>query len=272
MRRLWPEFLVLALFLLADLLLEGLAAAAAGLAAGFAAFGVLLLTGRKKPGLIVEGVLFGAISAAGELIDFPGGRLILMELILGCALLTSVLFRRNLLKGMTAGLGGSLLAGERGRTLSLILGGLFCTHGAVYVILEKLGAADTLMGAVLFAALYITAIRLFSSLSKKADRKELPLLVRSEGRTVLIHNGETLGHMLMEKGPSGTATVFEPVPAVAPERFLDRLEECLGGLGYSSLVLSGWRGEDIELEISGFSRSGDGWRKPLRRRSMRVRG
>lgn len=119
---LWPELLVLLLFLASDFFLTGMAAAAGGLGAGLVSFLVLLVAGRRKPSLLVEGLLFGGVTALGVVVDFPGGNLILMELVIGVIFLISVPLGWDLLEKMTGKYGRGLLLRGFGGVLALALG------------------------------------------------------------------------------------------------------------------------------------------------------
>jgi len=45
-------------------------------AAGLLAYLILLAFKKNRPGLIVEGFVFGGITALGEAVNYPGGTLI----------------------------------------------------------------------------------------------------------------------------------------------------------------------------------------------------
>lgn len=264
MTALWPEFLVLVLFLAGDLLWSGIASAAAGLAAGILSFLVLLLFGRRKPGLIAEGVVFGGVTALGEIVSFPGGTVILMELVLGLILLVSVLFRWNIMEKMAGGMGKGFISSEGQGVLTAAMGAVFTLHSMIYAVLDWNGAGGLLTGISVFAGLYLIALRLSSKRIREAERAALPVIMDGPGdRSALKKNGSVLGTMILNDRGRRTAAITEPTLGVAPGEFLRDLEICLRRAGFRFLVLDDWQEDVLELEMDGFTKVQGCWKKPL---------
>ena len=261
---LWPELLVLVLFLAGDLFWDGMASAAAGAAAGVVSFLVLLLFRRKKPALILEGFVFGGITALGETVAFPGGTVIFMELILGLILSFSALFRWNIIEKMAGGLGKGFISSAGQGILTAVMGGIFTLHSVVYAILTYLGAGDLLTGVILFAVLYIAALKLYASRIKEADRSEMPILFKDrEDGFVLKKKNENLGTFALNDKGRGTAVVSGVSTQVSTGEFLAALEKCLRREGFRFLLVHNWQEDELELEMDGYSRFQEFWRKPL---------
>lgn len=264
MRRLWPELMVLVLFLTGDILWNGMASAAAGAAAGLVSFLVLLLFHRRKPGLLLEGLLFGGVTALGTVVSFPGGTVILMELLLGVILLSSSFLGLNIMERMAGGLGKGLVSASGSQVLSVALGSVFTVHAAVYALLVSQGSGGTVLGIALFTVLYLGAIKYSSRSIRKHEIASLPTLSRREnGVTVLLRNDEPLGEFKLTDEGAGTAAVFSPVlSAVIPE-FLKALGSSLKQNGFRWVVIHDWAGDELELEIDGFTSFDGKWKKRL---------
>ncbi len=264
MKKLWPELLVFVLFLLGDLLWDGLALAAAGVAAGFLAFGILLLFRKKKPGLIVEGLLFGGITALGELVDYPGGTLILMELVLGLILMVSVLSGKNIISKMTGGLGRGLFSEQQSRILSVTLGSVFIIHAVFCTIIAFSGFLNWWIGGVLFFLMYLTALRTSRARMNSALRDSLPALVEEpDGVYNLEVSGQISGRILLT-GETGSAVTAETISIESmPHEFLKQLETVMKRRGMRSITVDCWIGDEIELEMQGYTCINGKWRKRL---------
>lgn len=264
MIQLWPELLVLLLFLASDFFLTGMAAAAGGLGAGLVSFLVLLIAGRRKPSLLVEGLIFGGVTALGVVIDFPGGNLILMELVIGVIFLISVPLGWDLLEKMTGKYGRGLLPAGGSGILALALGMVFTIHGAVYAFLAMSGSGGVILGAAFFAVLYLAALRLSSPFMKRARGKTCPEIVeKAEGEAVLKRGDTVLGEVTLQPGASGLVRVTSIEARVPWDAFLPALEEGLKMRGFFSVLITSWEGDPLELEMNGFVDTPGGWRKRL---------
>ncbi|MCK5035985.1 MAG: hypothetical protein KAS73_08855 [Candidatus Sabulitectum sp.] len=264
MKKLWPEFLVLGLFLLGDVLWDGLISAAAGAGAGIFAFLILLFFKIKKPGLIVEGLLFGGITALGEFVDFPGGTIILMELVLGAILLVSMIIGRNLITAMAGGLGKGLFSKSQYRILSMTLGSVFLLHAVLSVIMALCGFLNWWSGGILFLLLYFFALGLSRSGMKKAVMKSMPELVEeNEGIYRLEAEGRTSGKMYLTGETSNTTTIQIISMELRPHEFLKQLEMAMKRRGVRGLSIDCWDGDEIELEIQGYVNINEVWKKRI---------
>ncbi|MCK5841829.1 MAG: hypothetical protein KAH31_06665 [Candidatus Sabulitectum sp.] len=264
MKKLWPEFLVLGLFLLGDVLWDGLTSAAAGAGAGIFAFLILLFFKIKKPGLIVEGLLFGGITALGEFVDFPGGTVILMELVLGAILLVSMITGRNLITAMAGGLGKGLFSRSQYRILSMTLGSVFLLHGVMSVIMALYGFLNWWSGGILFLLLYSFALGISRSGMRKVVIKSMPELVEdNEGNYLLEVEGRTSGKLRLAEETSNTTTIQLISMELRPHEFLKQLEIAMKRRGIRSLAIDCWDRDEIELEIQGYVKINEVWKKRI---------
>ncbi len=264
MKQLWPELLVLVLFLLGDILWDGLASAAAGVAAGLLSFILLLAFRKKKPGLIIEGLIFGGITALGDLVKYPGGTLILMELVFAVILLVSILSRRNILAGMAGGLGKGLFSDQQYRILTRTLGYVFLIHSLVCTILAVLGFLNKQFGGILFLVVYLLALKLSKSGMKNAVLDSLPVLMEEEeGVYRLETNGLISGRLRLADETSTTVTARIVSLESQPHEFLLKLEIAMKRRGIRGLTIDSWNWDEIELEMDGFVKIEEKWRKRL---------
>ena len=262
MKTLWPELLVLVLFLIGDIFFTGLEAAAAGVVAGLSAYLVLFFTGKKKPALIVEGFVFGAVTALGTIVQFPGGSLILMELVLGLILLISVPVGWNLLERMSRGLGKGLFSSEQARIMSIALGSAFTLHALVFAGLHLMGFGNPWIGIVLFSVLYIVSLRLSAGKMRSLRKEESPAISDTgDGLFKLTLKNDLLGTFRLTDG--SLAEVSEVHLQVEEHRFLSNLEVCLKKLGFTSVSISQWQESELELQMRGYSLFDGKWRRTL---------
>jgi len=264
MKKLWPELLVLVLFLLGDILWDGLASAAAGVAAGLLSFILLLAFRKKKPGLIIEGLIFGGVTALGELVDYPGGTLILMELALAVILLVSVFSGRNILAGMAGGLGKGLFSDQQSRILSKTLGFVFLIHSLLCTILALLGFFNWQTGGFLFLAGYLLALKLSKPGMKNAALDSLPVLVEEEESICRLEtHGSVVGKLTLTDENSTSVTARIISMELPPHDFLSKLEIAMKRRGIRGLIIECWNWDEIELEMDGFVKNEGKWRKRL---------
>ncbi len=264
MKKLWPEFLVLGLFLLGDVLWDGLASAAAGAGAGVFAYLILLFYKIRKPGLIVEGLLFGGITALGTFVAYPGGTIILMELVLGAILLVSLITGRNLIAAMAGGLGKGLFSESQYRILSIVMGSVFLLHAVVCTILALSGFLSWWIGGILFLLFYFPALGFSRSGMKKAVLKSIPELVeQNDGSHVLKAEGRTSGKIRLTGETSNTTIVQMISMELKPHEFLKQLEIAMKRRGVRGLSIDCWDTDEIELEIQGYAKINGVWKKRI---------
>lgn len=264
MKKLWPELLVLVLFLLGDLLWDGIASAAAGAAAGFLAFLILLLFKKKKPGLIIEGLLFGSITALGELVDYPGGTLILMELVFAVILLVSVLSGKDIISRMAGGLGKGLFSEQQSRILSVTLGSVFLFHSALCTILALLGFFSWLIGGILFFVTYLLGLQMSRAGMKRAVRDSLPVLLEEKEGIYRLELRGLISGKIRLTSETGITVIAEIVSIESkPHEFLNQLETVMKRRGMRSFSIDCWIGDEIELEMQGFIAFDGKWRKRI---------
>jgi len=263
-KKLWPEFLVLGLFLLGDVVWDGLISAAAGAGAGIFAYLILLFFKIKKPGLIVEGLLFGGITALGEFVDFPGGSIILMELVFGIILLSTAFFGKNIIHKMAGGLTRGLFSESQSRLLSIVLGSLLLAHSLLCTVLAVLGFLNWLVGGILFLAMYLLALRISKASMKNAVLNSLPVLVQEEDNIYRLEAGGVISGRIRLKDETGTMVTTELMLVESkPHEFLKQLEIALGRRGIRSYIIESWSWDEIELEMQGFRNINGKWIRKL---------
>ncbi|MCK5785085.1 MAG: hypothetical protein KAH54_00855 [Candidatus Sabulitectum sp.] len=264
MKILWPELLVLVLFLLGDLLWDGFASAAAGAGAGLLAFLILLAFKKKKPGLIVEGLTFGGITALGEFVDYPGGTLLLMELVFAVILLVSVISGKDIISRMAGGFGRGLFSEQQSRVLSMTLGSVFLLHSLLCTILVLLGHFSWWVGSILFAVMYLLALRMSKAGMKSAILDSLPILIEEKDCFYCLKvDGLVTGRIQIIEEAGATSTVGISVVETEPHKFLKQLEAALKRRGTRNLTVEGWSLDEIEMEMQGFVKFDGKWRKRL---------
>ncbi len=264
MKKLWPEILVLVLFLLGDLLWDGLNAAFAGVTAGILAFSILLCFKKKKPALLVEGLLFGGITALGEFVDYPGGNIILMEVIFGVILLVSAFSGKNLLMKMAGGLAKGLFSESQARILSMTLSSVLLLHSTICTILALTGLLSWWLGAVLFFVIYMIALRLSQSGMKKSIQESKPVFVETDHDSFVLKKVEViLGEIRFSRDMS-TMVITEVVSiGLKPHEFLRQLEIAAKLVFIKNLNIENWELDEIELEMQGFSNIEGVWKKRI---------
>jgi len=252
-RNLLPELFVLVLFLLGDLFWDGYASAAAGVAAGLLAFTILAVFKKGRPGLIVEGLVFGGITALGEAVNYPGGTLILMELVFAVVLLVSVLAGGNIISHVTGGIGRGLFSSRQSQILSKTLGTAFLVHSLVCTVLALLGYLEWWSGGILFVFVYLLSLRAGRSKMKNALLETLPLLVEEDYGVYRIEKLGVISGKIRLPGQTGAVFSVE-IASINSEQheFLKQLESVAAGLGKSGIALENWTGDEIELEIRGY--------------------
>ncbi|GEM_PF-1443107 len=263
-KKLLPELLVLALFLTGDLFWDGYASAASGVAAGLLAYIILAVFKKSRPGLIVEGLVFGGITALGEAVNYPGGTLILMELVFAVVLLVSVLAGGDIISHMTGGIGRGLFSRRQSQILSTTLGAAFFLHSAVCTALALAGKLEWWSGGILFAAVYLLSLRASRSKMKKALLETVPLLVKEQDGVYCVEKlGAISGRVRLPEEAGIVFTVEIVSIHTEQHEFLKQLETIATGLGKPGIVLKNWPGDEIEPEMRGYTQTGENWRKRL---------
>jgi len=257
MAALWPELLVAVLFLVGDIFWDGSAAGIAGFAAGVVSFLAFLPFGVRKPGLLAEGAVFGVMA-------FLGAGLIHAEALMGILLLLSAFLRWNLPGRMAGGALKGLLGKDGVRVMSFSMGTVFLLHAVAYAILEREGVGGTVNGAILFAAMYFSALAVTSRRLRKRTAASRPVITMMEGETAVlqINASEVLTFILSSPGARKAVVEFLS-PKVPDSRILKALSCALRIDGYDSVVITQWNGDSLDLEMDGFRETPGGWMKPL---------
>ncbi len=257
-----PELVVLALFLTSDLFWDGYVSAAAGIVAGIVAFLLLLVFKKRKPALVIEGLIFGGITALGEFVDYPGGTVILMELVIAFVLLISLLFGADVISKMLGDIGRGLFSQRQSRVLSITLGSVLLVHSLVSTVLAVSGLLTWWIGGIVFLLLYLPALRLSGSRMKSAVTDSMPLLVEDgEGVFKLVAEGMVSGTIKLPAEAETVVTADICSVEVPSHEFLRQLEAAMRNRGLPGMILNGWTRDEIELEIAGFILINGKWRK-----------
>ncbi len=262
MRKLWPELLVLVLFLAGDMLWNGFASAAAGVGAGLLAFVILLFFKKKKPALIVEGLFFGGITALGEFFYYPGGTLLLMELVFGIVLITASFLGKDIISRMAGGFSKGLFSEQQSGILSKALGSVLLIHAALCTLLALGGYLRWWSGGVLFILMYMIALGKSRTKMKNAAQNSLPALVEeAEGLYRLEKQGTFCGSLRLMSEDGIIADTEVVTLEIAPHEFISILEETLRKKGFRGIAIDTWPYDEIELEMKGYSLLDGKWRK-----------
>ncbi len=262
MKNYWPELLVLVLFLLGDFVWNGFASALAGVGAGLLAFVILLFFKKKKPALIVEGLLFGGITALGEFFYYPGGNLLLMELVFGVVLITASFLGKDVFSIIAGGFGKGLFSKQQSTILSKTLGSVLLIHASLCTLLALGGYLSWWSGGVLFILIYMIALRKSRMKMKNAAQSSLPVLVEeTKGLYRLEKQGTICGclRLITEDGIIGDAEVV--TLEIAPHEFICILEDAFRKRGFRGIAIDTWPYDEIELEMKGYLLLDGKWRK-----------
>ena len=246
------------------MLWNGFASAAAGVGAGLLAFVILLFFKKRKPALIVEGFLFGGLTAAGELIEYPGGTILLTELVFSLILLLSVLAGKDIVSRMTGDFGKGLFSATQSRVVSITLGSVFFFHSVLCSVLALFGCTSPWIYGILFVLVYVLASKSAKKQMKSAAQSDLPVLVANgDGFFTLERENRPLGGVRLIS-ESGRAALLEITSLDSePHDFLSQLQVALRRRGIKSFTISSWSFDEIELEMAGFINSEGKWKKMI---------
>ncbi len=258
---------VLAVYVAADILLEGPAAAAAVMAAGVLEVVLLRILGRRRePAPLVEAAALALLVLLSWLLGragYGGSAWPLMELLLGGALAVSALRGRPWLLSMAERAGFPLPGGSAMRRASLVLGVMLLVHGlflAVMVLLD--GSPPLLAGIVSLALLYLGALAFIRRSSGRGEAA--PTLERGGDSELVLFSpsGTELGRLELDPGAVCRVRVREIAGGVDPHELLGCLEEALRG-GARVLCVESWPADPMALRLSGYREGERGFRKPI---------
>ncbi len=265
----YPTLIVIAGYLTADIFFDGYTAALAVLFLGFGEFLFLLLfRGTKHPTLILEGAVLASAGLAGDMLasqGYGGAGYVLLELILAGVLLISAArgkpWLASQMKRVAGFSAGRAFSGE----MSIVMGLVFLSHGILLVILIVLRGRVPVIPAILsFVFLYALAVLyLRKKQRKKSDRNAPRLLRGNEGKLILELSGEKLGSMVLKPGTVTIVTEVEITENLPVHKFLETLEGYLKYQGCRAIRFPVWDGEELTLEMSGYSKTPTGWNKIL---------
>jgi hypothetical protein len=261
-KKLLPELLVLALFLIGDLFWDGYTSAASGVAAGLLAFIILAAFKKSRPELIVEGLVFGGITALGEAVNYPGGTLILMEFVFAVVLLMSVITGGDIISHLTGGIGRGLFSRKQSQILSTTLGAAFFLHSVVCTALALAGKLEWWNGGILFAVVYLLSLRASRAKMKIALLETVPLLIEEQDGVYRVEKlGAMSGRVRLPEEAGSVFTVKIVSIHTEQHEFLKQLETVAVGLGKPGVALDNWAGDEIELEMRGYVSVDQKWIK-----------
>jgi hypothetical protein len=258
---------VLAGFLAADLLLEGMAAAVVVCALGALEFALLAgIQRRAHYDVLLEGVVLSAILLVGDRLSdagYEGAGFALMETVLGLVLGLSARMGKPILDKQLRRMTGLSMGERMAARVSSAMGLVLVAHSVVlWVLILTSGRVGLPVGAGSFVALYVPVVLWLRRGSEKAT--EGARLEPCGGNEYLLVRGEERLAKISLSGQSVVDVVFEKLYRdVSPHELLADLEEGLAGMGIRTLRLPSWGEDTLPLEISGFTRIGGSWQKVL---------
>lgn len=261
--------LVLAGYLAAEIFLGGYVAAGAVLLLASGEFLFLLGVRKEKHlSLLAEGAVLSAVLLAGERLasmGYGGGGFVLLELVLGGVLTGSALAGRPWLESRMKRLAGFSAGREFAGEASLALGLLFLVHGIfIGILMLASGGVPVLPAALAFLVLYAGAVMYIRKSQRMRVARNTPrVTVGDDGKAALEVGGRKLGSMELHSGPAAIVTGIELEDGVKAHEFLQAMEHHLRNLGCRAVRLPAWNGDDLALEISGYSKTSTGWNKLL---------
>ena len=265
----YPTLIVIAGYLAADIFLGGYTAALAVFALGLGEFFFLLIfRGAKHTALILEGAVLASAGLGGEMLatrGYSGAGYVLLELILAGVLLISTAQGKPWLASQMKRVAGFSAGREFSGEMSIVIGLVFLSHGILLAILIVLKGSVPLIPAILsFGVLYLLAIFHLRIKQRRRSEECAPLLRRGdEGKLILELSGEKLGSMMLEPGTVTIVTEVEITENLPVHRFLETLELYLKYQGCRAVRFTVWNGDDITLEMSGYTKTPTGWNKIL---------
>lgn len=265
----YPTLVVIAGYLAADIFLDGYTAAFAVFALGLGEFLFLLLfRGTKHTSLILEGAVLASAGIAGDMfagLGYSGAGYVLLELILAGVLLVSTAIGKPWLASQMKRVAGFSTGREFSGEMSILMGLLFLLHGIILAVLIILTGKVPAIPAVLsFAVLYVLAIFYLRKKQRKRSKRNTPrLLSGDEGKLILELSGENMGSMVLKPGAVTIVTEVEIAENLQIHKFLETLEGYLRYQGCRAVRFPEWDGDELTLEMSGYSKTPTGWNKIL---------
>ncbi len=261
--------LVLAGYLAAELLLGGYAAAIAVFGLGLAEFSFVLAVSKKNhPSLILEGAVLAGIGVLGEILSragFTGAEYVLLELVIGGVLILSTLMGRPWLESLMKRMAGFSAGPEFAGDASIAMGALFVVHGSFMgAFLLSTGSIPVPQAILVFAVLYAAVVLCLKRRQRSRMERDTPKLSPGiDERWNLEMKGRRLGSMELRMAPAAAVSNVETADGVAVHEFLEVMERYLKSRGCRAVRFTGWEGDELPLEIGGYSKTPAGWTKPL---------
>lgn len=265
----YPTLVVIAGYLAADIFLDGYTAALAVFALGMGEFLFLLLfRGTKHPSLIIEGTVLALAALVGDMLTargYGGAGYVLLELILAGVLLVTNARGKPWLASRMKSIAGFSTSREFSGEMSILMGLLFLSHGIFLSILIVLNGRVPVITAILsFAVLYALAVFYMRKKQRRVIQKDTPRLLKvDEGKLILELFGEKLGSMVLKPGAVSIVTEIDISENCQVYEYLEALERCLGHMGCRAVRFPVWDGDELTLEMSGYSKTSTGWNKIL---------
>jgi len=263
-KKYWPELLILVLFLVSDFVWDGLASAIATASAGILAFLILLVSGKTKPLVLLEGIGFGLLIFIGDFVTYPGGSILFFELIFALILLVPAIFKKSILQKFMGSLGKGLFSEKEALRLSLILGFILLSHTVICTVLALTGFFSWWVGAILFVSIYLIVLKKTKRGTQQLAEKSLPVLKsENDGNYSLEVGSASLGKMsIIYENPS---SVFIEVISIesSVHELLWELEKALRILKVRTISIINWHFDEMELEMDGYVIFAGKWKKKL---------
>ncbi len=141
---------------------------------------------------------------------------------------------------------------------------MFFTHSLICTILAVLGLLNKQFGGILFLVVYLLALKLSKPGMKSAVLNSLPVLMEEEEDVYRLEtNGLISGRLRLADETSTTVTALIVSLESLPHEFLLKLEIAMKRRGIRVLTIDSWNWDEIELEMDGFVKIEEKWRKRL---------
>ena len=265
----YPTLIVFAGYLASDIFLDGYIAALAVFSLGLGEFLFLLLfRNRKHTSLIMEGAVLAVAGLAGDMLGargYSGAGYVLLEFVLAGVLLVSTARGKPWLASQMKRFSGFSTGREFCGEMSIVMGLLFLFHGIFLTVLIVLNGSVSVLPAILsFIVFYVTGVFILRRKQrKKSIRNEPRFLKGDEGKLILELSGEKIGRMVLKPGSVSIVTEVEIEENCEVYEFLEILEKCLKHQGCRAVRFAAWDGDELPLEMSGYSKTPAGWNKIL---------
>ncbi|MBD3370048.1 hypothetical protein GF402_06775 [Candidatus Fermentibacteria bacterium] len=265
--RVWPRLVVLAGFLVADLLMEGAAAAIVVFGLGGVEFALLVLVQSERHyDVLAEGAALAAIVLIGDWLSgagYEGAGFALMETVLGAVLAVSAGMEKPILDKQMRRMTGLSMGGRLAARASLAIGLVLVAHSLfLWMIILVRGSVGLIAGVAGFLPLYLLAVLWLRR--RPVDTSSATRLVpRGEDEFLLVRDDRPLAKLRMSGQRVVDVVIDDLHEGASPDELLVHLEHSLARRGVRTLRLTSWGRDTLPLEMAGFTRIGDSWQKVI---------